>query len=30
MAAQLKAKDRPDLAEFSWDDAFLLKARTSG
>ncbi|QCI66332.1 acyl-CoA dehydrogenase [Phreatobacter stygius] len=24
MAAQLKAKDRPDLAEFSWDDAFLL------
>jgi glutaryl-CoA dehydrogenase len=24
MAAELKAKDRPQLAEFSWDDALLL------
>ncbi|MBN8940197.1 MAG: acyl-CoA dehydrogenase [Rhizobiales bacterium] len=29
MAAQLKAKDRPDLAEFSWDDAFLLNDQLS-
>ena len=24
MAAQLKPKDRPELADFSWDDALQL------